>query len=41
MSGSGIPVLLPGVEKIPEKLLFLREFHAVSFRDSLERMSEK
>lgn len=29
-----IPVLLPGVEEIPDRLLFLREFHAVSFRHS-------
>ena len=31
-----IPVLLPGVEDIPESLLFLREFHAVSFRQDME-----
>ncbi|WP_026072470.1 GUN4 domain-containing protein [Nodosilinea nodulosa] len=31
-----IPVLLPGVEEIPEELIFLQEFHAVSFQDSIE-----
>ncbi|HSM83653.1 MAG TPA: TIR domain-containing protein, partial [Nodosilinea sp.] len=31
-----IPVLLPGVQEIPEKLIFLQEFHAVSFQDSIE-----
>jgi hypothetical protein len=30
-----IPVLLPKVEKIPDRLLFLRRFHAVTFRDSV------
>lgn len=31
-----IPVLLPGVSQIPENLLFLREFNAVIFKDSVE-----
>ena len=31
-----IPVLLPGVEEIPEDLIFLQEFHAVLFRDSMD-----
>jgi hypothetical protein len=31
-----IPVLLPGVEEVPEELIFLQEFHAVSFQDSIE-----
>ena len=31
-----IPVLLPGVEEIPEELIFLQEFHAVLFRDGIE-----
>ncbi len=31
-----IPVLLPEVEEIPEALIFLQEFHAVSFQDSIE-----
>lgn len=31
-----IPVLLPGVNEIPEDLLFLREFHAVTFNESIE-----
>ncbi|HEY9619355.1 MAG TPA: GUN4 domain-containing protein [Crinalium sp.] len=31
-----IPVLLPGVEEIPEDLLFLREFHAVAFEQHIE-----
>ncbi|MBE9111448.1 GUN4 domain-containing protein [Nodosilinea sp. LEGE 07298] len=31
-----MPVLLPGVEEIPEELIFLQEFHAVSFQDSIE-----
>ncbi|MGJ3248300.1 MAG: toll/interleukin-1 receptor domain-containing protein [Elainellaceae cyanobacterium] len=31
-----IPVLLPGVELIPTNLLFLREFHAVSFHEGIE-----
>jgi hypothetical protein len=29
-------VLLPGVEEVPEELIFLQEFHAVSFQDSIE-----
>ncbi len=31
-----IPVLLPGVSAIPESLLFLSEFHAVSFQNGIE-----
>ncbi|MBE7380707.1 MAG: toll/interleukin-1 receptor domain-containing protein [Leptolyngbya sp. SIO1E4] len=31
-----IPVLLPGVENIPEELIFLQEFHAVFFKDNIE-----
>jgi len=31
-----IPVLLPGVEAIPENLLFLSEFHGVFFRDGID-----
>jgi hypothetical protein len=31
-----IPVLLPGVEELPEELIFLQEFHAVLFRDGME-----
>ena len=31
-----IPVLLPGVKTIPEPLLFLKEFHAVSFTTPLD-----
>ena len=31
-----IPVLLPGVTAIPESLLFLSEFHAVSFQNGIE-----
>lgn len=31
-----IPVLLPGVTEIPENLLFLNEFHAVTFPDGME-----
>jgi hypothetical protein len=31
-----IPVLLPGVEEIPDALIFLRQFHAVSFPDSID-----
>lgn len=31
-----IPVLLPGVSQIPDSLPFLREFHAVTFRDDIE-----
>lgn len=31
-----IPVLLPGVEDIPQELIFLQEFHAVLFRDGIE-----
>jgi hypothetical protein len=31
-----IPVLLPGVEGIPENLLFLKQFHAVSFKSEIE-----
>lgn len=31
-----IPVLLPGVKEIPEELIFLQEFHAVAFHDSIE-----
>lgn len=31
-----IPVLLPGVEVIPEELIFLQEFYGVSFQDSIE-----
>ena len=31
-----IPVLLPGVKTIPEPLLFLKEFHAVSFTTLLD-----
>jgi TIR domain len=31
-----IPVLLPGVSEIPDSLPFLREFHAVTFRDDIE-----
>lgn len=31
-----IPVLLPGVDTIPESLIFLQEFHAVKFEDALD-----
>lgn len=31
-----IPVLLPGIKEIPEELIFLQEFHSVSFQDSIE-----
>ena len=31
-----IPVLLPGVESVPEALLFLGDFHAVNFHNNLE-----
>lgn len=31
-----IPVLLPNVEKIPENLIFLRNFHAVFFKTSID-----
>jgi GUN4-like/TIR domain len=31
-----IPVLLPGVDKIPDNLLFLREFHAVRFEQTVD-----
>ncbi|MEB3359741.1 MAG: GUN4 domain-containing protein [Synechococcales bacterium] len=31
-----IPVLLPGVEAIPENLLFLSEFHGVFFRNGID-----
>ncbi len=31
-----IPVLLPGVEEIPEELIFLQEFNAVLFRDGID-----
>lgn len=31
-----IPVMLPGVEEIPEELIFLQEFHSVFFRDGIE-----
>lgn len=34
-----IPVLLPGTETIPEKLIFLRQFHAVSFRKDIDESS--
>lgn len=30
-----IPVLLPGVESVPDDLLFLNDFHSVSFREGL------
>lgn len=31
-----IPIMLPGVEEIPEELIFLQEFHSVSFRNGIE-----
>jgi hypothetical protein len=31
-----IPVLLPGIKTIPESLLFLQQFHAVSFQEIIE-----
>ncbi|MDJ0707057.1 MAG: GUN4 domain-containing protein [Leptolyngbyaceae cyanobacterium MO_188.B28] len=31
-----IPILLPGVEGIPDNLIFLRQFHWVNFTDGLE-----
>jgi hypothetical protein len=30
-----IPVLLPGVKKIPEELIFLRELNWVEFKNSV------
>jgi hypothetical protein len=31
-----IPVLLPGVQQIPQNLLFLQEFHSVRFRQDID-----
>lgn len=34
-----IPVLLPGVGRLPDELLFLRELHGVTFLNNLDDKS--
>lgn len=33
-----IPVLLPGIENIPQELIFLREFSRVRFMEKVDEM---